>query len=321
MNVINEVFDNLLGKIPCHNTISNWVKKCGFDAYQKSGELLQGTDYAKIIDESMMIGEEKLLLTIGVPAEHQGHPLECSDANVLDVAVAKSWNGEKVKEQLKKAEEKVGHQPHYVISDNASILKKGIREAHMNHHRDISHSLGMYLERTYKDEIDFKGYTKSMSDAKAKCSMTHEAYLLPPNQRTIARFINLSSWVKWSEQMLRIYHTLSDKEKSVFSFVPANASLIFELYEVMECIQKIEYICKNEGLSQSSVQECQNITRTILFKGNMRMVKLGEYIKTFLEEEAKLVGEKLIAHNNSSDIIESLFGNIKNVNLQINYME
>ena len=179
------------------------MKKCGLKVYEESGDSLQDTKYAQIVDESMMIGSEKLLLTLGVPAEHKGRPLNCNDVNILDIAVADSWNGEAVGTQLKTASEKVGHNPLYVISD-ASIMKKGIRCAGLSHQSDISHSLGMFLERMYKNAPDFKNYIKSMTEPKFKYNMKKIAYLLPPKQRTIARFLNLSQWVKWSSKMLDV---------------------------------------------------------------------------------------------------------------------
>lgn len=273
--------------------------------------MMRDTNYAAIVDESMMIGEEKLLFTVGVPALHQERPLRSNDAHILDIAVDRSWNGEGVKKHLEITAEKVGHSPSYVISDNASIMKKGIREAEMNHQRDISHSLGMYLERTYKDETDFKNFTKLMSQTKAKYNMTKFAYLLPPTQRTIARFINLSSWVKWASKMLMNSHLLNDEEKKVFSFIPINASLIEELNEVVGSIEKIEHICKQNGLSKNSICECQRVMKLSLFKGNSRMIRLAEEINTFLKQESKILSKELPVHNNSSDIIESLFGKYK----------
>jgi len=83
LNIINETFDNLLGRIPCYNTIENWVKKCGLNLYNSSGSRLQWDKYAQIVDESMMIGSEKLLLTLGVPAAHQGAPLSCNNISIL----------------------------------------------------------------------------------------------------------------------------------------------------------------------------------------------------------------------------------------------
>jgi len=66
----------------------------------------------------------------------------------------------------------------------------------------------MFLERTYKNAPDFKNYTKLMTEPKFKYNMKKIAYLLPPKQRTIARFLNISEWVKWSSKMLDVYHTL-----------------------------------------------------------------------------------------------------------------
>jgi len=311
LSVINDTFDGLLGTIPCYNTIENWVKKCGLKVYETSGVSLQNVDYAEVVDESMMIGSEKLLLTLGVPAEHQGRPLNCEDVCVLDIAIADSWNGEGIGAQLRKASEKVGHKPLYVISDNASIMKKGVRCAEMSHQHDISHSLGMYLERTYREKSDFKEYVRLMSESKVKYNMKKIAYLLPPTQRTIARFINLSSWVKWSSKMLEIYHTLNEVERKVFSFIPANASLIDELSDVTKCIERIEYICKHNGLSKTTIWQCQKVIEKYLLRGNLRMIELGKYIVEFLRKETMLIGTDVVVHNNSSDIIESIFGRYK----------
>jgi len=312
LSVINDTFDGLLGTIPCYNTIENWIKKCGLKVYETAGVPLQNVDYAGVVDESMMIGSEKLLLTLGVPAKHKGRPLNCGDVCVLDIAVADSWNGEGVAAQLRKASEKVGHSPLYVISDNASIMKKGVRCAELSHQHDISHSLGMYLERGYKEKSDFTEYVRLMSESKFKYNMKKIAYLLPPTQRTIARFINLSSWVKWSSKMLDIYHTLTEVEQKVFSFIPANASLIDELSNVTKCIERIEYICKHNGLSRTTICQCQKEIEKYLLRGNLRMIELGECIVEFLRKEVMLIGSNMVvAHNNSSDIIESIFGRYK----------
>jgi len=278
--------------------------------YETSGDSLQNTKYAQIVDESMMIGSEKLLLTLGVPAKHKGRPLHSNDVNILNIAVANSWNAEAVGAQLKTASKKVGHDPRYVISDNASIMAKGIRDVGLRHQRDISHSLGMFLERTYKNEPDFKNYIQLMTEPKFKYNMKKIAYLLPPKQRTIARFINISGWVKWSSKMLDVYHSLQEEERAVFSFVPANASLIDELSEVTKCVKSIEDICKNKGLSKETVAACQQKIIRDLFRGSDRMIQLGEAINKFLHDEVKLIGADT-AHNNSSDIIESLFGKYK----------
>lgn len=311
LEVVNETFEGILGEVPCYNTIGNWVKKYGLDVYNLSGKSLKGQDYAEVIDESMMIGSEKLLVTLAVPSAHQGRPLCHSDASVLDMSVSTGWTGESVKTQLEKATQKVGRLPEYAISDNASIMAKGIRLSGIDHHRDISHSLGMYLERTYKEADDFKAYVKEMTDVKFKHNMRKIACLLPPTQRTIARFINLSGWVKWSRKMLDVYHTLSCEEQSIFSFIPANAWLIDELSDVVDCVESIESICKHQGFSRESSRQCQLQIRKKLFTGNSRMIRLGCDMRCFLNTEASMLKSDKDVHNNSSDIIESVFGTYK----------
>lgn len=309
MEIINEEFSDVFDKIPCHNTIENWVKKCGLDLYKTSGDKLKDSKYAQIVDESMMIGSEKLLLTLGVPAEHTGRPLNFNDVEILDMAVADSWNGEGVGRQLETAAGKVGHNPEYVISDNASIMNKGIRCANFKQQHDISHSLGMFLERTYKNDLEFINYCKLMTEPKFKYNMKKTAYLLPPRQRAIARFMNTNDWIVWSSKILEAYDDLSEEERKVFSFVPANASFIDELMEVQSCINRIEKMCKDNGLSKGTIMKCKQEVKNHLLKGNKRTRSLGVLIYNFLAKQAELVEEA--THNNSSDIIESIFGKYK----------
>jgi hypothetical protein len=319
LEVINEVLGEALGesfgdfssKVPCHNTILIWMKKCGLKVYETAGESVQDINYALVTDESMMIGSEKLLLTLAIPSEHQGQPLSCEDVNVIDIAVAKSWNGENIGLQLQKASEKVGHIPDFVITDNASVMNKGVRCAKMIHLHDISHSLAMYLERGYGKEFDFKKYVKLMAKSKFKYNMTKIAYLLPPTQRTIARFMNLSNWVKWSSRILDKYDTLNVDVQKAFLFIPANAALIDELSSVMQCVERIEHLCKHNGLSKETVYECEKSIQTHLLSGNSRMICIGENFNEFLRKEVMLFEQETAPRNNSSDIIESVFGKYK----------
>lgn len=308
LKIINEAFDGILGGIPSRNTIENWVKKCGLDIYNSPKNSRELDKYAMVVDESMVIGSEKLLLRLGVPAQHKEAPLSAQDVSILDIAVSSSWNSERLKSRLSACVEKIGHRHEYVISDNASVMTRGITLTKLPAHHDISHSLGMFLERCYKNEEDFIAYTKSMSDAQFKHNMKKTAYLLPPRQRTIARFINLSNWINWSRKMLYIYHNLTLQERTAFAFVPANASLIDEFTEVMECINRIENNCKQNGLSKDTIKQCLKDVKSILLAGNSRMKTIGDAICRFLLKEGEVLENEKSVHNNSSDVIESTFG-------------
>lgn len=292
--------------IPCHTTVKTWVEKAGFDVYNHRRKDLNQI-YALILDESITVGDQKILLQLQVPAEHCGHSLTHSDVEVINMAVSDSWTSDKVKEQVEQTSERMGKDPAYALSDNGSNLCKTIREAGMAHHRDISHSLGAFLQRVYQEDSEFKDFTKEMGKAR-KYSMTNVAYLMPPNQRSLARFMNLFDWVRWSKQMLANFHTFSVKERNLYSFIPANSSFIEELHDVMGVYEQILKLCKQQGLSQKTATICRKIVYKGLMEGNDRMQKLGNDVLDYITKEEKLLKSPTVAHNISSDIIESTFG-------------
>lgn len=307
LEVFNDLTDNSLGEIPSYNTVKNWTLKCGLNTYNNIPQILSGKDYALVIDESMMIGSCKMLLLLAIPAEHPGRSVIHGDALIVGINVAESFNSKSVKACLEKAVERIGYQPRYVICDNCNNVIKGTKLAELNCHPDVTHSLGMFLERIYKSDPDFVDFTKQMSQAQFKYNMSKEAYLLPPKQRTIARFINLDNWVKWAERVLNNYHNFTTKEQQMLAFVPQNSSFVNEMSEVMTCIRGIESICKNQGLSKESAKACITQVKTSLMGKTERMRALGKFIIDYLSKEVQWLSEQAV-HNNSSDIIESTFG-------------
>ena len=309
-NILNEFMGGMFGKVPAYTSIGYWAQELGLSVYKESCSLFKDKRYALIIDESMMIGSEKLLLTLAVPADNEGHVITEKDIVIVDISIAKSWNGTTIEDVLKKVSEKIGHDPEYVISDNGSTIGKAVRDAGYRHHLDISHSLGMFLERVYKNEPDFQELSKKVSDARLKYNMQEVAFIQPPSQRSIARFINMSKWIEWASRMQYVYHTLRDDIKSIYGFIPQNASLVDELSEVMSCINRIEKDIKNNGISHESAARCKQLVRNTLMSGNERQHKIGTFILEYLDRETSFMHEDE-SHNASTDTIESTFGVVK----------
>ena len=306
-NILNEFMGDMFGKVPAYTTIGYWAQELGLSVYKESCDLFKGKRYALIIDESMMIGSEKLLLTLAVPADNEGHAITEKDIVIVDISIAKSWNGTTIKEVLEKVAKKIGHDPEYIISDNGSTIGKAVRDAGYKHHLDVSHSLGMFLERVYKNELDFQELSKKVSDARLKYNMQDVAFLQPPSQRSIARFMNMSKWIDWASRMQYVYHTLQDDIKNIYKFIPQNASLVDELSEAMNCITKIEKDIKVNGISFESAARCKQLVKNTLMSGSERQQKLGTYILDYLNREISFM-DKEESHNASSDAIESIFG-------------
>ncbi len=222
-NILNEFMGNVFGKVPAYTTIGYWTQELGLSVYKESCSLFKDKRYALIVDESMMIGSEKLLLTLAMPAINAGSAIMEKDITIVDISIAKSWNGTSIKNVLEKVADKIGHKPEYVISDNGFTVCKAVRDAGYAHHSDISHTLGMFLERVYKKEADFQELSNNVQLARFKYNMQDVAYVQPPSQRSIARFTNMSKWIDWISRMQYLYHTLRDDIKSIYAFIPHNA--------------------------------------------------------------------------------------------------
>lgn len=297
--------------VPNRNSIENWVKKSGYALYQEPPGLIgekQG-DYAMIVDESMMIGSEKMLLTLGLKADKiEQVATTHQDVRVLNISVKPSWNSEAIEQDLAKSIQKMGAAPRYIISDNGSSLSKAIRDSGNIHIRDVGHTLGMLLERVYKNDQEFIAYMKEVAQVRFREIMKPTAYLLPPKQRTLARFLNLSPLCKWSARMLQHFHTLTTHEQQVFWFIPRYGSFIEELSEVLTCINQLQREIKQNGFCQHTFERCRQIIRAELVCNSHRTRQLIHSIYHYLRLEHVKTSVSGTPWHASSDVIESLFG-------------
>ncbi len=178
IGIFEEVTGEPLGKLPCYNSVANWVRKLGLSVYEDDAP--QGGKYAHIIDESIMINKEKLLVVLGVPAEHTGKPLNHDDVTILGMHIGNRFKRNDVKEVIDKASEKTGSSPEYGISDGAHNLVGGFKDAGIAHHLDISHTLGNCMKHVYGKDADFVSLTEN--SAKSGCNIispTRHGFCLP----------------------------------------------------------------------------------------------------------------------------------------------
>lgn len=305
----NDIFGQFFDDIPSKSTIENWVQKSGLSIYEESGKHIKDGDYCLIIDESMIIGSEKLLLALMAPCQSSGRPLEFKDIEVADIFVSKSIFKADVKEQIERVTQKKGRPPLYVVSDNALAMGSGVSSADCTHMCDIAHSFGLLMAKIYEKDKTFIAYNKSMSQVVMQDNMKATAYLLPPKQRTIARFLNLSLWVEWSKKMTRVYGNLTKTEQERFSFVMENDSFIDEISRSNSVIDSILKDVLKRGMSLSSYEKSLELVRQELNTGTQKMRDLGVLIEEFLQRELlKLPKEGNKGFHVSSDIIESVFG-------------
>ena len=301
------VLGEKFGKSPCYNTVENWIKKLGLSVYQDD-QPCKGKKFAMVMDESIAINGQKLLLALAIPSEHQDRPVKHEDVTVLNMTVGANFKGEDIENKISEVTISAGSEPQYVISDNAHNLVRAILDSGYVHYADISHSMGVILKKVYEKQPDFVELTTLLGKKRLQYHLTNKAYLLPPNMRTIARFMNMSEWVIWGNSMLACYNKLPKEMQEAYAFINDYESLLQELMDALDAIRHIEHICKNKGFSCKTSKECQSyIVAHVIGNAYPRQAHLGlKMLEYFRKEEAQLTEDMNICI--SSDIIESTFG-------------
>jgi hypothetical protein len=295
--------------LPSKSTINNWIEKVGYDDYTHCNKDLYVGDYAIIIDESMVIGQQRMMVILGLPAvKTTDKASDLGTVRLLYLAVRSTWKAPDVVVLLKNLAQKMGKVPLYAISDGGNNLKKGLKDSQLVRVCDVGHEIAKCVEQTYKHQEVFKAFSTDVAGVKFREIMKDTAYLLPPKQRAIARFMNLSDTVDWAINMLRVLPKLTQVEQQTFNFLRGYESLIKELEHVFEMVHKMLKIIKNEGISQGNIGKC-----TILMQQYITKIPpvLATKMTTYFKNEAGKITDKHTLWHASSDVIESLFGKYK----------
>jgi len=288
------------------------TKLIGLFNYQNNPLSLAGKQVSLIIDESIRLGQEKLLLILSVPLEKiaQG-ALSFTDVVVVYMKGAKSWTGLAISEVIEELEQSYGFNVKNILSDEDSKLKNASRILEIAHVPDISHAIATCLKRVFGKAEDFLLFKKLIANYASKGVNQKLSYLCPPKQRTKARFMNLSRVVKWANKMLEKFSKLEKKEITFFKDLPAQRSFIKLLAECLALAKAVSLPFKLKGLSIQSIQEA----RAIMKKGNSKNAYLSaftEELKGYMTHYKQVINscEKKSIHV-SSEIIESMFGKYK----------
>lgn len=301
-----------LGKLPAKSSLENWLKKLGYSIYVSDLPQYPECSYGLIIDESMVIGQERMFVILGMYSLKTGsEALEMSQIKVLHMGVQPSWTGEQIAATIKKVTEKEGKPPDYIISDGGITMIKGIMNAGLVRICDIGHEVARLTKKHYGTPC-LESFLAAAKQNKAKLIMTPSSYLLCPKQRNIARFMNLKPIITWGLGILQNIGKLTPTEQVQFEWIKTHEGLLIELSKMLEKTEIILQKVKNEGLSHKTIEYCL----AVLKKEQQELYSIA-FTNLLIDLEAYLIGEKekLPDANTrwhaSSDIIESLFGQYK----------
>jgi hypothetical protein len=289
-----------------------WVKKLGYYYLLKEKE--QAEDWILILDESISIGQEKLLLIISVRRSElkDDYALTPQKMTPLILRSSKHWTAMDIQKELELCRQKLGNIL-YAVSDGGSNIRKALSLCGIRHVYDLTHGIAIILEKIYKNDPAFVELSFQMGQARLKYCCTELACLMPPNQRTKSRFLNIDIIPKWGKDAIRVLKNkdLSDKAKEMLSFIQGKEGLIEELSFLINIIESISILLKNNGLSNKTFALAKKILHGCYRTDRMRQFRklLIKHLENNLQQITRR-GEALLC---SSDIIESIFGRYKNL--------
>ncbi len=300
---------------PSHVTVRRWVLRCGLYlldyAQDKAGE------YVGIIDESIQIGREKMLLLLGVKIDKdRSHcaPLTMNDVEVLGVEVQQSWTGEDVAQFI---EGRLAHHSKitmkYVISDRGSNLLKALQDLGITVVSDCTHWMMNAVKSLFGNDEALSQLASQIGQLRSRYSLTDKGFLLPPSLRDKDRFLRIFTIAGWAERIDSYWKKLPIEQRRVLGFLRRARPLIRTLHQIKSLVAIAAQVLKSAGLSSHSRQLWE--TRVARFRKGKRLTPQA---KAFIES----IGQYFVLHHElvqlhqrllcCSDVIESTFAHYKN---------
>lgn len=287
-----------------------WIKKIGYTQLQSVKQ--KADDWIIIVDESIGIGQEKVLVVLGIRRSHIDftRPLILQDMEPMTVKSKERWTGQDIANELKIVKEKLGTII-YAVTDGGITLKYGLKEVDVPQVYDITHAIAICLQRLYEKDEKFKDYAHKAGQMRFKLCCSKYAHLIPPNQRSKSRFLNIDTISKWGMKVLQALqdNEISPEDRAQLEWVKEKESFIIEMDLIMSTVQKISIILKNEGLSKQTKTRCISLLSNCN-RGKSKIFK--EYMINYFSEYTKQISHRKEILLCCSDIIESTFGRYKN---------
>lgn len=313
---------------PSPNGAQMWVLRLGLYLLSKPKE--QAEDWAWIIDHTIQIGPKKCLLIVGVRLsaweakradQARSSALEHDDLSMWLLQPMAKSDGSVVHAELEALSRKTGIVPCEILSDCGADLQKGISQFCTAHPqargvKDIAHAAANAVKRELNQDTQWETFLRDASHAKAKLRQTQLAFLLPPELKAKARWMNLNPLLTWSRKAIDFVKmprpvpgVLCDNEEleTKMGWLRQYQEPLMSWSEMLEAVATVLTYVREHGYHASAKGELQVKLRPFTRRPETPACRVAERLLTFVEEESagapnrrRFVG--------SSEVLESLIG-------------
>lgn len=307
--------------IPTYKSISRWLTQIGL--YKLNCPKEQANDWALVIDNSVQIGTQKCLVILGMRLSkfQKGKALTLEDMEVLIIELHDQSNANIVCRALENAQKKIGKAA-MVCADDGSDLRGGIELFCQKHGAgrvfDTIHKIGTFLKKIFEDDSEWQAFSTAAAAAKNKMQQTQAAHLMPPNQRTKSRFLNIEILARWGIDIMVAIDTPNHPDKDLLEqycgWIRQYTGLIERLKQFDLISRKTRQYIRENGVSFSTGEQIDAFLEEEMksLNFNAEACEYAGALIDFFYEQSKVVpfGQTWLG---SSEIIESLFGKLKSL--------
>lgn len=301
-------------------SIRNWGLRLGL--YFLTRALAPGR-YVLIADESISIGQEKLLVLLAVrlDSEHfeRISALQMSDVEVLHIQSKASWKGADIGALISKY---AGQYPNiefaYAISDQGSNLRNAFRLCGLTRVSDCTHLLSKCTQVLFQNDPELDALIQAMNASRAKWALSRLALYAPPALRKKARFHQIFAVYKWGDTILEKWHMLPQEAKDELAYVEKNRKLIQTMKQIHALIEDFSGLVKGKGINAYTQDHWKQKYEKRCAEWNDEHLHIDDKVEKYhlailefiTQTKASLPEENQILC--CSDVIESIFGKYKN---------
>lgn len=325
--VLKVIFGEIAERTPHHTTIRNWVIRNG--CYNLEKPIEKSEDMVGIGDITIALGKLKCLAILGVrmtTLEKRGdYTLAHTDVEILGIHLTEKSTGEFANKSFEETRIRIGSEFLAFVTDQGSDVKKGGNLFHEQHPNtiiihDIPHKMSLIMEHTLKDDVMWTEFIKKISETKRLIFQTELAAMIPPNQRSKARFMDISYLIEWHERILaskrsgRLDSIPEERYQKYFGWLIDFELPLKEVRFMEGALEMIKSVCRQHGLSHDTYDYIK-----IYFAEVSSLIEDGK-MNTFLDKALKSLeiearklkeGQVILC---STEVLESIFGKYKELN-------
>lgn len=314
-------------RVPHFTAIRIWMQRLGVAMLQEPLE--KADDWIWMADHSNQIGQEKILVVLGIRASNMppaGTALKHQDMRVLAVRPGKSWKREDVAAVYAELAERHGA-PRAILSDGAVELRESAEVLKKQRPdgitlQDFKHKAANHLEASVGKSERFAQFTGLVGTTRSVIQQTELAHLTPPGLKTKARFMNLGPLLEWAMMILWLLKNPEAKSRrginpqrleSKLGWVRSFEQDLTTWDECQKVINQGLEVINTQGVFRGAADQLRRIIGGDLKQSLSR--QLADRLIAFVSDAEQQVkeGERLPL---STEILESSFGLYKRLERQ-----